>query len=145
MQIFIIYRGRTITLDVNPDDTVSEVKTKLEAKTLIPSTMQRLSFNGKCLEDTHVLKDYGIQKESNLRLMLAMRIAGSTIVTTVDKAKAPKIGVDWHMLANDARSKLDEQIHLKKAMYDDLMKERTTKHKKIGKFENEIRISFKSI
>jgi len=125
-------RGRTITLDVNPDDTVGEVKTKLEAKTLIPSTMQRLSFNGKCLVDSFVLKDYGVQKESNLRLNLhAMRTAESTIVTIVDKAKAPKIGVDWHMLANDARSKLDEQIHLKKEMYDDLMKERTTKHKKL--------------
>jgi len=141
MQIFIMNtnRGRTITLDVNPDDTVSEVKTKLEAKTLIPSTMQRLSFNGKCLVDTYVLKDYGVQKESNLRLHLhALKIAGSTVVTIVDKAKAPKIGVDWHMLATDAKSKVDEQILRKKEAYDDLTKKRTTKHKRLENLKMEL-------
>jgi len=133
MQIFIIntHRGKTITLDVNPDDTVGVVKTKLEAKTLIPSTMQRLSFNGKSLLDTIVLRDYGVQKESNLRLHLqAMKIAGST-VTLVSKASTSKIGVDWDMLASDAKSKVDEHIHLKKEEYDDLMKKRATKHERL--------------
>jgi len=146
MQIFIMdtNRGKTITLDVNPDDTVSLVKTKLEAKTRIPSTMQRLTFDGKCLVDTYVLKDYGVQKESNLRLHLhAMRIEGST-VTLVAKTKAPKIGVDWHMLASDAKSKVDEQINRKKEAYDDLMKKRTIKLKRLDNLKMEFRLRSKA-
>merc|ERR1712025_1182484 len=97
------------------------------------------SFKGKCLVDTYVLKDYGVQKESSLRLHLhALKIAGSTVVTIVDKAKAPKIGVDWHMLATDAKSKVDEQILRKKEAYDDLTKKRTTKHKRLENLKMEL-------
>ena len=61
---------------------------------------------------------------------MLMRIEGST-VTLVAKAEAPKIGVDWHMLASDAKSKVDEQINRKKEAYDDLMKKRTIKMKRL--------------
>ena len=71
MQIFVkMPTGKTLTLEVESDETIASVKSKIQDKEGIPPADQTLLYGNKVLLDNRILSDYSIGKESTLFLKL---------------------------------------------------------------------------
>lgn len=62
--------GNSITLDVNPNSTIGDVKETIEQQTLIPTELQILTFNNQVLVDEQSVDYYDIRDDAALTLSL---------------------------------------------------------------------------
>lgn len=73
MQVFVkSLTGKTITIRIEEDWRVSQIKSAIEDASGIPVGQQRLIYSGMQLKDDRAI-DYGIKSESTLHLVLTLR------------------------------------------------------------------------
>jgi ubiquitin len=79
MQIYVRFLdNRTITLDVEPSNSIEDVKAKIQDKEGIPPNRQRLIFAGQELADYRILNYYNIAINSMLHIVLKPSITIGT-------------------------------------------------------------------
>ena len=84
MPIFVkTLTGKTLTIKVEPSDTILVLKEIIQEKEGFPADQQRLMFAGKDLEDQYTLSNYNIQNESTLHMLLRVRDGMPIFVKTL--------------------------------------------------------------
>ena len=80
MEIFVrTLTGKTITLEVEPSDTIEDVKIIIQYKEGIPIDQQMLMSGRESLKASHTLSDYNIQEESTLDLLVKSKSSNGKI------------------------------------------------------------------
>lgn len=72
MKIFVRFHDKTMALLVGSSDTINNVKAKISEIEHVPREMQRLIFDCMGLQNAKTLRDYNIQNESTLDMIVVM-------------------------------------------------------------------------
>lgn len=79
MQLFVkTLTGKTVSIEVEEDESIEDVKAKIAEKEGIPPEQQRLIFGGQQLQDAKTLGDYDVGDDATLHLVLRLRGGGGS-------------------------------------------------------------------
>ena len=109
--IIVSYNGK-INLDVQPDNTIEEVKSRIQSKEGILSAEQRLYFDGKCLRDDRTLASYNIQNGSTVQLVFRLRGGFYIFIKSFD-GKTGAIEVEIENTIREIKEKIHQRISVK--------------------------------
>ena len=113
MQIFVrTITGKTVTLEVEPNDYIANVKCKIQDLEGIPPDHQRLIFGGRQLEDHRTLSDYSIPANGALDLTLRLRGGSMKIFVKTPTAETITLSVKPQDTVQNVKMKIKDQVEI---------------------------------
>ena len=136
--------GKTITLEVEPLDSIETVKQRVQEKEGIPWEQQHLIFRSQGLEDHLTLEDYKVPRESTLHLRL--KGERDRIVITVEM---PDEKIYVHVSPSDDFECVKKKIFEKEGIPIDQQRlsfvgnEVVDDHRPLSEYDNQIELTLR--
>ncbi|MFS7908416.1 putative Ubiquitin-like domain-containing protein [Helianthus anomalus] len=112
MEIFVnTFTGKTVSLLVNPTDTLADVKLKIECDEGILVDEQVLIFNNMVLPDSGTIFDYNINRKSTLTLMCKSR-GLMRIFINIPTGESFTLKVKSSDTIGNLKTKIQDKIHV---------------------------------
>ena len=99
--------GRMFSLDIDAQDTVGVVKTKIQEQHGIPVENQMLCFRGPCLVNSHTLQDLGVTENSLLSLLDRCFYQ---IVVSIDRYNNILLLAEASDIAEDLKKRIEKKV-----------------------------------
>ena len=106
--IIIISDKGQFNLDVQPNNSIGEVKSKICNKQGIPVAEQKLYFGRRHLEDYRTLLNYNIQNGSTVQLVFRLRGGMKLFVKTVSGSTLTMCDIDASVTVAELKEKIYE-------------------------------------
>ena len=98
------WTGKRRTIAVTEKSTVDDMKIAIQDKTGIPHEQMRLIFSGKQLEDGQTVKNYGLQHEDTVFLVLCLRGGGPPLPRALNTNELdPRFDYDFTDVKDDGK------------------------------------------
>jgi len=117
MRIFVVFfpSAKEITLLVDWDDFIEDLKVLIQVQEGIPPDQQRLLFHGRNLDDKRTVSDYNIQRDSKLHIVQRKRggcfIADTKIMMANGNYKnISEVKVNDQVLSWDGKQKCKSRV-----------------------------------
>ena len=112
MQIFIQTSSQIITLDVEPSDSVENIKAKIQDRNAVSPNNQRLIFANTVLQDGRTVSDYNIQKESTIDFVeLIDGVASFTFTITTTSGGSCNWASQYSSCSYEEASAIGESVY----------------------------------
>lgn len=98
LEIFIkVSAKETFRLEVDSDDSIGNLKNRIEDKIGFPVLTQRISYRGEVLNDDRTVRDYNIKNDATLNLILPGKLKYPVEITilTADRRRVT-LAVERH-------------------------------------------------
>jgi hypothetical protein len=130
MQVYIhVIGGYNWVIDVEPFDTIEDIKQKVYDRSGYPPSIQNIIFMNKTLQDGRSLSDYNIQRESTLTVVLTTFGSPPTLNFSSAGATLPGENVSFFI----ANSKKDCQATVYWSGINEVIESTTATVKNSGK------------
>lgn len=115
MKLFIrILTGEKFEVRVDPSTLIGSIKFLIQDLKDFPADQQRLIFAGKQLEDYRTCKDYNIQKESVLHLVLRLTGGGIVEFKFDNDYLDPKYDYDFRNIIDTKKFRIFSTLRMEK-------------------------------
>ena len=103
--------GKTITLEVDPSNTIQNMKTKIQEKEGISADQYDIFFGGQQLKDDHIVTEYNIPKMFTLYMVLRL-FKSIRIFITTPSSETVSFEVQQSDTIKDVKTKIQNKMSI---------------------------------